>query len=93
MKKVLIISTSIRNGSNSEKLARAFLEGAKEKGHEVEFISLKDKNIAFCRGCLACQRPIDASSMMMPLKSLIRFVKAKSSSGHHQFIIMRCLDK
>ena len=56
MKKVLIISTSIRSGSNSEVLAHEFEKGAKEAGHDVEFISLKDKNIAFCRGCLACQK-------------------------------------
>ena len=56
MKKVLIISTSIRSGSNSEFLAHEFEKGAKEAGHVVEFISLKDKNIAFCRGCLACQK-------------------------------------
>ncbi len=56
MKKVLIISTSIRNGSNSERLAHEFEKGAKEAGHDVEFISLKDKSIAFCRGCLACQK-------------------------------------
>ncbi len=56
MKKVLIISTSIRNGSNSEILARETEKGAKEKGHEVEFISLKDKEIKFCKGCFACQK-------------------------------------
>lgn len=56
MKRVLIISTSVRNGSNSERLAHEFEKGAKEAGNVVEFISLKDKNIAFCRGCLACQK-------------------------------------
>ena len=56
MKKVLIISTSIRSGSNSETLAKEFEKGAKEVGHDVSFISLKDKQIAFCRGCLACQK-------------------------------------
>ena len=56
MKNVLIISTSIRAGSNSEKLAHEFEKGAKEAGNAVKFISLKDKNIAFCRGCLACQK-------------------------------------
>ena len=56
MKKVLIISTSLRMGSNSEILAKKFMEGAKEAGHEVEFISLKDKNIAFCKGCMACAK-------------------------------------
>ena len=56
MKKVLIISASIRSGSNSEALAHEFEKGAKEAGNAVEFVSLKDKNIAFCRGCFACQK-------------------------------------
>ena len=55
-KRVLVISTSIRNNSNSEKLAEAFADGAKAAGNEVELVSLKDKTIAFCRGCLACQK-------------------------------------
>ncbi len=55
-KKVLIISTSVRPNSNSEVLANAFADGAREAGNEVEFVSLRDKTIAFCRGCLACQK-------------------------------------
>ena len=53
-KKVLVISTSLHVKSNSEALADAFLMGATEAGHEVEKISLKGKEIHFCRGCLAC---------------------------------------
>ena len=56
MKKVLIISTSLRAGSNSEILAKEVAKGAKEKGHEVEFVSLKNKTINFCKGCFACQK-------------------------------------
>ena len=56
MKKVLIISTSVRQGSNSEILAREVERGARDSGNDVEFISLKDKRIAFCQGCLACQK-------------------------------------
>ena len=40
-KKVLIISTSLRGGSNSDILANECAKGAKEAGHEVEFLSLK----------------------------------------------------
>lgn len=54
-KKVVVISTSIRANSNSEALANSFAEGAKAAGNDVSFISLKDKNIGFCMGCLACQ--------------------------------------
>ena len=55
-KKVLVISTSVRGNSNSEKLAEAFADGAKAAGNEVELISRKNKTIAFCKGCLACQQ-------------------------------------
>lgn len=56
MKKILVISSSIRNGSNSEILAHEFEKGALESGNKVKFLSLKNKNIGFCRGCLACQK-------------------------------------
>ena len=54
-KNVLIISTSLRGGSNSDILAKECEKGAREVGHDVELISLKGKNIQFCIGCLACQ--------------------------------------
>ena len=54
-KKVLIISTSPRKNSNSGALALAFADGARESGHQVEFISLRGKTVNFCRGCFVCQ--------------------------------------
>ena len=56
MKKVVVISTSLRVGSNSQALAEQFAEGAKAAGNEVEFITLRGKEIKFCVGCLACQK-------------------------------------
>ena len=56
MKKVVVISTSLRPGSNSNSLAERFAEGAKAAGNEVEIISLRGKEIKFCTGCLACQK-------------------------------------
>ncbi len=53
-KNVLIISASLRKGSNSEMLAKEFAKGALEAGNQVETVSLRDKSIGFCRGCLAC---------------------------------------
>ena len=53
-KNVLILSTSLRKGGNSETLADYFLNGAKDAGHNVEKISLVGKNINFCKGCLNC---------------------------------------
>lgn len=56
MKKVLIISSSLRKNSNSEKLAQSFADGAKSAGNDVELVSLIDKEIRFCVGCFACQK-------------------------------------
>ena len=56
MSKVLIISTSLRGNSNSEYLAHECEKGAIDAGNEVEFLTLKGKNIGYCIGCLACQR-------------------------------------
>ena len=53
-KKVLVISTSLRPGSNSDLLAQRFTQGAREAGHEVEVLSLRGKDLRFCNGCLAC---------------------------------------
>ncbi len=55
-KNVLIITASLRPNSNSDALAAAFADGAKETGNDVETISLKGKTIGFCVGCLACQK-------------------------------------
>lgn len=53
-KNILVISTSLRRNSNSEALADAFIKGAREAGHHVQKISLRDKKIGFCKGCFAC---------------------------------------
>lgn len=53
-KKALVITSSFRKGGNSDSLAEAFANGAREAGNEVEIISLADKTIGFCKGCLAC---------------------------------------
>lgn len=56
MKKIVVLSTSLRPGSNSNAMAEKFAEGAKAAGNEVEFISLRNKEINFCIGCLSCQK-------------------------------------
>lgn len=53
-KKVLIIETSLRNNSNSDRLAESFAKGAEDAGHKVEIVSLKGKRIGFCTGCFEC---------------------------------------
>ena len=53
-KAVLIVSSSPRKNGNSETLADAFAKGAREAGHSVETVHLREKQLGFCRGCLAC---------------------------------------
>lgn len=56
MRKVLIISTSLRNISNSDILARECERGARDAGLDVDYVSLKGKEIKYCIGCLSCQK-------------------------------------
>lgn len=56
MKKVLIISTSLRTNSNSDILAKECERGARDAGLDVEYVSLKGKEIKYCIGCLSCQK-------------------------------------
>lgn len=52
--KVLIVSSSPREGGNSEVLCERFAKGASEAGHEVEKVMLRDKIIVPCNACYAC---------------------------------------
>lgn len=56
MKKVLIVSSSLRYGSNSEILAHEAERAAIKNKNEVSFLNLKGKVIKFCIGCLSCQK-------------------------------------
>lgn len=56
MSKVYVVSSSLRNGSNSELLAKIVAESAQKSGNEVIYLSLKEFNLGFCKGCLACQK-------------------------------------
>ncbi|MCD8377370.1 MAG: flavodoxin family protein [Candidatus Gastranaerophilales bacterium] len=55
-KNVLVISSTLRKNGNSEILAKEFVKGVQEAGNNVEFVTLQDKEIKFCKGCLACQK-------------------------------------
>ena len=56
MKKVLLLSRSHRKYGNSDLLCDQFMRGAKEAGHQVEKIILRDKKINYCLACDACKR-------------------------------------
>ena len=64
MKKIVVISMSLRFGSNIDMLADNFIEGAISAGYEVEKISLAGKDIRLCRAAWLATSWADASSMM-----------------------------
>ena len=54
--KVLIITGSMRKNGNTNILSDEFSRGAKEAGHEVEKIELREKKFGDCLGCRACHK-------------------------------------
>lgn len=53
--KVLVLNGSPKENSNTMKLTTAFLNGLNEEnGHEIKTVSVKEKDIKFCQGCLSC---------------------------------------
>lgn len=54
MKKILILCSSPRRAGNSDTLASEFMRGAKDAGHGVEKIFLRDKTINYYTGCSTC---------------------------------------
>ncbi len=55
MKNVIVISSTPRVGGNSEILANEFARGAKDAGHNVEVINLRDYKLNYCCACYACK--------------------------------------
>ena len=47
MSRVLVITTSLRARSNSDRLAEELIAGAKDAGHDVEHISLKGRYVKY----------------------------------------------
>lgn len=70
MKNILILSSSPRRGGNSDTLSDEFLRGARDAGHSVEKIFLRDKTINYCTGCSICSaqgKPCPQQDDMAPI--------------------------
>ena len=50
--KILVLNGSPRPNGNTSAMVKAFAEGARENGHQVEVVNVCQKKIA---GCLACE--------------------------------------
>ena len=56
-KKILAIQGSFRKNGKTTTMLRYAEKLAKEQGHEVTYINLHEKNIAYCKGCKQCTKP------------------------------------
>lgn len=56
LKNIVIVSSTPRKNGNSELLAAEFKKGAEEKEHKVTEIFVRELDMKFCKGCLACQK-------------------------------------
>lgn len=52
-KKVLFFLQALAGAATPETLAAAFAKGAREAGHQVETVYLREKQVGFCKGCFA----------------------------------------
>lgn len=55
-KRMLGILASPRKNGNAAKMLDIAMEKAKNCGYEVCFIDLYQKNITYCKGCMACKK-------------------------------------
>jgi multimeric flavodoxin WrbA len=62
-KNILVLTGSPRKGGNSDLLADAFIQGAKQSGHTVVKFEAAMKNIKGCRACDTCWSKDTACSM------------------------------
>lgn len=74
-KNILVLTGSPRVGGNSDLLAEAFAEGAREAGHTVNIFAAGRARIGGCRACDACftkDRPCVFEDDFIQLDSCLR---------------------
>ena len=64
-KNILVISASLRNGSNSDMLADEFMRGALESGNKTEKITLRGKTLIFAKAALPARKQENALLTMI----------------------------
>ncbi len=100
--KVCIVNSSPRYGGNCDVLCQQFSNGARDAGHEVEVINLREKDIHPCIGCYGCRNThvcVRKDDMQEILPKLIEAdvivfaspVYFYSISGQMKCMIDRCI--
>lgn len=55
-KKMLAILASPRKNGNVAKMLNLAMKEAEKQGYDVKLVNLYEKNIAYCKGCMACKK-------------------------------------
>ena len=69
MKKILIVQGGGRANGNTAQLAKAFMKGAQEAGHEVELVSLNNVQVNACRYGKPCVQKDGFNSLVPKILS------------------------
>jgi len=56
MSSITIVSSSLRVKSTSRTILEEVVKGLKENNHDVKLIDLRNIEMKFCQGCMACQK-------------------------------------
>lgn len=75
MKNIVVISGSSRAGGNSELLAKAFIDGAREAGHNVFLFEAGKKKLLPCAACNACYSKGQACSAQDDFNELAPYLE------------------
>lgn len=89
-KNILVISASLRNGSNSDMLADEFMRGALESGNKAEKITLRGKSINFAKAALPARKQENALLTTIWQKFCQKCSRQMLSVLLHQCIFMMC---
>ena len=71
--KIIAISSSHRDRSNSEAMLKACVEEIEKNGIKVEFVVLRNLNFKFCDGCKDCDTNENVMSKIRLLLSILSF--------------------
>jgi multimeric flavodoxin WrbA len=73
--KIVAVLSSPRPQGNSNTLARAFLEAAKERGAETQEFRLNRMNFQGCQACMACKTQSETCSLVDDLAKVLEALR------------------
>lgn len=80
--KILIITGSGMKAGNTDQLSDAFMEGAKEAGHQVVKVFMGNMLIQGCIGCGACQKEIISVQLTDCMRS-VKKINIRKGMWHY----------